>query len=70
MSRVLKTVTVSLGALVLSSAVVFAQATPPPSSGNGQTSTSSHSTRKNRSKKSGHRKGGKKKGSKKPAQQQ
>ena len=62
MRKVLRIAVVSLSALVLSSAIAFAQA-PAPDAG----PTSGHSTpHKGGKKKSGHKKGGKKKGAKKP----
>ena len=65
MSKVFRTVVVSLGALVLTSAVTLAQ-TPPPS---GQTPapTTSHSKHKSSTKKTGHKKSAKKKAQKKTA---
>jgi hypothetical protein len=68
MPKVLKLVMVSLGAVVLSSAVALAQ-TPPPNSG-GQTPTSSNHSKphKRSAKKSAHKKSAKKKTAKKPPQ--
>jgi hypothetical protein len=65
MLKVLKVAVMSVGALVLSSAVTLAQ-TPPPS---GQTPapTTSHSKRKSGTKKAGHKKTAKKKAGKKAA---
>ena len=68
MPKVLKVAMVSLGALVISSAVALAQA-PTPNTGAGQPPTSSHSKpQKKSAKKSGHKKTAKKKTAKKPPQ--
>ena len=66
MSKVLKVAVVSLGALLLSSAVALAQTTPPPSDP-GHAPATTHSKRKSGNKKAGHKKAAKKKAAPKKA---